>query len=289
MATHNCGSCEDLRQTSPEFILNGITDNVCDSLTHNTGLEPSAGHDDCEDLNLMNDCLIDTMATEVNSYETCDWKKFMKAFIPNVWTMFKGVICSICGLWCSITKLVDYLADSLGGQAFVRYFRNSGTGSDVPYYKNLTDHFEDTFDIYMDSDQADPGTLVADRDYVVMISNCTNFLGFRKLEGYVSFWSSGEDDSTAAKRAELRKLRAQHPNIWLNDNSNSIINFSWTTSGAVLLKKGEHIRVNFYVNGVVKGNASGDDDPRARLHQFILTWIPVNVSEALDPSDILGC
>lgn len=95
----NCSACDDLKETSPNFAVNGFTNSMCTSLQNNTGLVPSSGHDDCEDLNDLNDCLVGNMAREVDSYQSCDWKKFAKAFIPNLWTTIKALICAICGLF----------------------------------------------------------------------------------------------------------------------------------------------------------------------------------------------
>ena len=112
MAEVNCNACEEIRQTSPEFIVNGLTDDICTSLQNDTGLSPSNENDDCHDLHNLNDCLVGNMATEVEAYDVCDWKEFMRNFIPNLWTTIKGVVCSICGMWKAIHKLeclVNYL------------------------------------------------------------------------------------------------------------------------------------------------------------------------------------
>ena len=105
MAELNCAACEDLRQDAPNFVVNGIGDTEVASLKNNTGLNPSSGNDDCTDLNNMNDCLIGNMETEVDAYDVCDWKTFMKQFIPNVWSTFKGVISAICGIWERIISI----------------------------------------------------------------------------------------------------------------------------------------------------------------------------------------
>lgn len=105
MANINCSSCEDIRTTAPNVIVNGIGDEECASLQNNTGLNPSADHDDFTDLNNMNDCFVGNMATEVDAYEVCDWKEFMKAFIPNLWNTLKAIICAISGLWVKIGAL----------------------------------------------------------------------------------------------------------------------------------------------------------------------------------------
>lgn len=123
--TKNCKACDDLRQYAPEFVLNGVTDTVCASLKNNTGLNPSNSRDDCTDLDAANDCLIGNMEEEVDAYDVCDWKAFMKEFIPNVWTVIKAIICSICGLWTAMKnwqKLLDELACKvnyiLGGKSY---------------------------------------------------------------------------------------------------------------------------------------------------------------------------
>lgn len=290
MANVNCGACEDLRQTDPNLIVNGFTETECASLQNDTGLVPSSGHDDCTDLNNLNDCLVGNMENEVEAYDVCDWKSFMKKFIPNVWTTLKAIICAICGLWTRVTclydslvNLINYLAGTTSGIAFVRQFRNLGTGDDVPYWENISEGFTRTLDIYMDSAGSSSGSKAADRDYVVMISNCTNFVGFNDLRSILTFYSSGDSRSITA----IRNALGQHPSM--NMKSENVSNFSWTTSGAVLLKKGEHIKVEFHATSVEKGDTTIDGAPKVRVHQFILTWIPVNVSEAIDPSDILTC
>lgn len=107
--TISCEACEEIRQNDPSFVVNGLGDTECASLQNNTGLNPSSGNDDCEDLNNLNDCLVGNMAAEVDAYDVCDWKTFMKKFIPNVWTTLKAIICAICGLW----KKVDCNTDSI--------------------------------------------------------------------------------------------------------------------------------------------------------------------------------
>ena len=112
MATMNCDACDEIRQTAPNLAINGIGDTECASLQNNTGLNPSSGHDDCEDLHNLNDCLVGGMTTEVAAYNSCDWKTFMKRFIPNVWTTLKAITCAICGIWTRIERLdceIDYL------------------------------------------------------------------------------------------------------------------------------------------------------------------------------------
>ena len=295
MANLNCSACEDLRQDDPNLIVNGFTDTECASLQNNTGLNPSSGNDDCEDLNNLNDCLVGNMETEVDAYDVCDWKTFMKKFIPNVWTVLKAMICAICGLWTQLTniinkvnctygalgKLTNTLAGSTGGTAFVRYFRNNGEGGGSYWHNDPREGDSYTIDIYMDANGDSAGSLNADRDYIVFISNCTNFRYFRELEVLVTFYASDDTRSIAT----IRDKQAQHPTFNQPSGNADIQTFSWTTSGAVLVKAGAHIKVNSYVG---YSGAHGNDT-QYRLHQYVLTWIPVNVAQALDPSSILTC
>ena len=281
MANVSCSACEDLRQTDPNLIVNGFGDDECVSLQNNTGLVASSGHEDFEDLNDMNDCFVGNMATEIDSYDVCNWKDFMKKFIPNLWTTLKGIICSLGGAWTkieciyqSLVNLADAIGGSVGGQSFVRYYRdNSGQAGDQYYWDGTTDSSH-ILDIYMDCDVDNPGTKAADRDYVVMISNCTDFRHPSHMVLDLTFYSSG--DTTPIETLRLR--RAQHPSYV----GARLEEFSWTTSGAVLIKKGEHVKAEGHVY-------YGNEDAQYRLHQFVLTWIPINVSTPIDPEDILEC
>jgi len=110
MANVNCRACEDIRANAPNLIVNGLGDTECNSLKNDTGLNPSSGHNDCTDLHDLNDCLVGNMEQEVEAYDVCDWKEFMKQFIPNQWTTSKGIICAICGIWTNIHSIWNKLS-----------------------------------------------------------------------------------------------------------------------------------------------------------------------------------
>lgn len=110
MANKNCQACAELQTDAPGLIVNGMTETECTSLANDTGLNPASGNNDCTDLNNMNDCLIGNMVDEIDAYDVCDWKEYTKNFVDNVWTVFKGVICAICGLWTNIHNILDRLA-----------------------------------------------------------------------------------------------------------------------------------------------------------------------------------
>lgn len=376
MANTYCQACEDLREEVPELIANGFDNSMCASLQNDTGLKASSGNNDCTDLNNLNDCLIGNADEELEDYDVCDWKEFMRMLLPNLWTTLKAIICAICGIWtnihnlwktlrslcitktgntiklvsdlgthCSVTdsdtkydlsksgrKIIltgsdgstdevdipdtdtwkpntrtqegyvaagDGHADqvwatnsngvpawrdkgSIDGRAFVRFYRDLGTGSEsVPYWDNISDGFERTLNIYMNPSGMDGGNQAADRDYVVIVSNCTNLRYFGDINAQVTVYSSGDTRSIATLRSHL----GQHPSVAIKQNGTSGVirsdtffeNFSWTTSSAVLIKKGEHIKVNFHVSDAKAGSSNNSVAPSARMHQFVCTWIPVAV------------
>lgn len=293
MANTNCEACEAIRQTDPNLIVNGFTDTECNSLKNDTGLSPTSGNNDCTDLDNLNDCLVGNGATEVEAYDVCDWKEFMKKFIPNVWTVLKGIICAICGLWTnihclygSIGKLIETLNSTTQGTAFVRYY-GQGAGQGVEW--DLIEGEQHTINLYMDADGSSPGSRNADRDYVVNIANCTNLLNFHQAGVSVFYYASDDTESLD----DIRTKRAQHAAVRpLNAASEldktNFNSFSWTTSGSVLVRKGAHIKVTGYVDHSTP-IPDGDRDPVYRLHQFVMTWIPINIDSSIDEDDILSC
>ena len=105
MAKIKCDACNQLKATDPNLAVNGWSDSNCTSFKNDTGLVPSSGHNDCTDLELMNDCLIGNMAQETDAYSNCDWKEFAKKFIANLWTILTAIKCAICGIWTNIHNL----------------------------------------------------------------------------------------------------------------------------------------------------------------------------------------
>ena len=146
MANYNCSACNDLREDAPNLIVNGLGETECTSLKNNTGLNPSNANDDCTDLENLNDCLVGNMEQEIDAYDVCEWKEFMKQFIPNVWTVFKGIICSMCGLWTRVENLCRQLKRASFIGIMTLYTdsatnESTGSGDDVktvalPFEKN---------------------------------------------------------------------------------------------------------------------------------------------------------
>lgn len=114
MSDLNCNSCNELRQNAAEFVTNGVTEAVCNSLKNDTGFNAalSVQHTNCEDLHDANDCLIGMMAKEVEAYEACDWKVYAKKFVGNIYEVLKAMICSMCGIWSKFWQLIRALGGS---------------------------------------------------------------------------------------------------------------------------------------------------------------------------------
>lgn len=105
-----CKACDDLKYNAPHFTANGLTDKECESLRNNTGLDPKAQHDDCEDLNNMNDCLIAGIQEDIEAYDDCDWKLWANDMMTNLFNMIKAIVCVICGLWEEFARVWDKFA-----------------------------------------------------------------------------------------------------------------------------------------------------------------------------------
>lgn len=116
MANKNCDACSKLQEDAAEFVQNGVTTSICNSLKNNTGFNTSSDNDNCTDLDYANDCLIGNMEDALEAYDVCSWKKFMKDFIHNLWNVLKAMICSMCGLWAQTEKQGCELDFLMGGQ-----------------------------------------------------------------------------------------------------------------------------------------------------------------------------
>lgn len=255
----DCTSCEELREIAPEFVAKGLTDNGRENLANNLGY--GGNSEDCNDLNLANDCLIGRMPNALRAYDDCDWKAWAKDFSENVYQVMGSVIAAICGLWKNGT---------FAAKAFVNHIRDYGTGGDA-YFQSFEYHDSHTQSWYMDAHHGSYGTKVADRDYIVVISHCFNLRNVREFDGVVTWYSSGDTRSIS----DIRSETGQHPTLKTADGGGiSIDDCSWTLSTAIAVKKGEYVKSNIYC---VSSVAQSGQDPIARIHQVAMTWIPANI------------
>lgn len=104
-----CDSCNDLKTYAPDFILNGVTDDVCESLVANTGFNADlrVAHKNCEDLKDMADCLLGALIEKLPAYDECTLKEFIAQLAPNTYNAIYAIICSQCGLWQRLENLED--------------------------------------------------------------------------------------------------------------------------------------------------------------------------------------
>lgn len=108
MANFDCTSCSELKEVDPSLIINGYVSSEDTSMRNDSGLVASNGRTDCEDLNLMNDCLIGNELEELKKVGYCDWKDYTESLVGNIWTMFKGFGSAVCGIWTNIHNLWRY-------------------------------------------------------------------------------------------------------------------------------------------------------------------------------------
>lgn len=101
-----CKTCEDLQQHNPDFVANGVTDEMCSNLESNTGLMNN-GRENCTDLHNANDCLIGGIAEKATSYNPCDPNKMIEDLAKNTMHVIDMLICSDCGQWNEIKKIWD--------------------------------------------------------------------------------------------------------------------------------------------------------------------------------------
>ncbi len=146
MSTINCEACESLRTIAPDFVTNGVTDAVCESLANDTGLNPKHANKDAPDLHLANDCMIGQMGTEINAYDICDWKEFMERYIGNHYEVDKGIICALGGLWELLHKLIDAMGGGNGRIPVMRRYRVNVPKSAFGQVWRLTQGAEQTSD-----------------------------------------------------------------------------------------------------------------------------------------------
>ena len=93
-----CNDCDELKDESSEFYLNGVTDNVCKSLNDNTGFNKDNGNDNCHDMHIADSCLIKNLHDLIDAYDVCDWKDFTDMFVTNQYNMNEAMICWLCGM-----------------------------------------------------------------------------------------------------------------------------------------------------------------------------------------------
>lgn len=291
MREEYCDACYELNDGAYEFVENGVTPKIDTRLRNDQGFSTDPDiNTDCEALNLANDCLIGGMEDELENYDVCDIKTWLKKFAANLHSVGKAVISAICGLWTNVHNLwqqinninnrLDDLAEQieelgkntiLSAKAFVNHIRDYGSGGSA-YFQSFNDHDSHTQNYYMDATHTSYGSKVADRDYIVMISHCFNVQRVRSFDAVVTWFSSGDSRSMSAIRNEI----GQHPTVlgWPDHDEFPFSDMSWTLSTAIIVRKGEYVRSEIYC---IDSTPISGETAQARIHQIAMTWIPVNL------------
>ena len=287
----DCTSCEELRETSEEFVQKGLTDNVVERLENNTGYGGSSTN--CVDLNLANDCLVGRMPSALTSYDDCDWKTWARDFSQNVYQMLGSLIAWNCGAYRE--TFVRYVASSSDSDtgvsvAYLTYDdfgRNQisseqadhtytkGGGIDWDVYMDAVANKQPT-EGYISNGVYVPyynGSKAADHDYAVIFNVClivehfSHFTG--KLTPYASSLGNGVRPSNITSLVTVHSI---HPAFYFNTEDSTLVNeMSYSMSGSVLVRKGEHLK--FLLNA---SEWEGASNSRVAMHNMKTLWIPVS-------------
>ena len=280
----DCTSCEELRESAPNFVRRGLTNGMRNHLADNEGYEDT-GNKDCEDLNLAADCLLGRMPSSLKSYDDCDWKAWARDFSNNVYQVMSSVIAAICGLWAKVGLVVAPVK--------VLYTRNVGaTGSAIDYwYMGPEDNpngkaYRHTIDLYIDAQSGTTGTSdandnitigskEADRDYAVIVTHCFDMQNGYMQEYDVTWYCDADASSHSANW--LRTRMGQHPE-YKNHSDNDVFGMSWPVTEVVYVKKGHHLQCEVFCRTAIPQDG-GEYAAKCRVHQIAATWIPITSVE----------
>lgn len=205
MSEVSCTACQELREDAPDFVINGVTEAVCESLHDDTGLDADNGNNDETDLHTANDCLIGRMEQEINYYDICDWKKFMKQYITSDYEVNKAIICALGGLWSAVHELIEALGGGGGYIPVIRKYTYT-----VPVTK-----FIQTWTTPCTTEHGDSSTLTAwfsgspqqDEDFITIpVTEMESVLGVwaqPKVVGYKTFAATVAVQSYAQEGSNL--------------------------------------------------------------------------------------
>lgn len=284
----DCNACENLCETSPEFVEQGVTDTVCNSLKNDTGLNPelSVLHNNCEDFEDMTDCLIGRMDQDIDLYEVCDWKTYMHRLVPNLYNYLKAMVCWLCGLTerissvvtridCiknAVVNLVDQLTTSASFEPQVQYARGNGVGS--KWYENSD--VEQNLDFSEANREDNMGAVIAPFDCVAMISYCNDQQHNApnpnsNVNGHEVIWYTNNETYDI----DMRYTRGQH--FGATEKTQSV-----SMTCPLKMKKGEWAKCKV----IHYGQSSLGE---FRIHQVSATFIPVFEISMSASTDIGEC
>lgn len=103
---------EEIRNGDQNFCFTEITDEICENLSNDEGIHPSAtnSNSDCDDLTALNDLAIGSLHNALMVLDLCDidaYKCWLDSLLSWQWNVDKALICAICGLWKNIGDIVN--------------------------------------------------------------------------------------------------------------------------------------------------------------------------------------
>lgn len=284
----DCNACDNLCEIAPDFVQNGVTEEICTSLKNDTGLNPKLTvlHTNCEDFEDMTDCLIGRMDEDIDLYEVCDWQTYMHRFVGNLYSYLKAMVCWLCGLSAKIKSvtqridcikravvaLVDQLTASASFEPQVQYAR--GNGIDARWYEP-TDDVQD-IELSEANREYNQGAIIAPFDCVAFISYCNDQ---QDNEPNENNWVNGHEiiwyTNNETYDLDMRHTRGQHfgavPRI-----------MSVSMTQPLKMKKGEWAKAKILHYG-------GSHDGIFRIHQISAVFIPVFEISMSASTDIGDC
>lgn len=105
----NCQACQDLNSYAPNFLTNGVTQAICESLGKNTGLIASNNHINAEDMQDVIDCLVCGFKSKIDSYGLCAWDQAAKELVDNLCKIFTAYNCELAGIWIRLEELYQLI------------------------------------------------------------------------------------------------------------------------------------------------------------------------------------
>lgn len=111
----NCTICERVKSNTPFFVLNGMSEEDCQSLSQNQGLSDQRNEiplNNCETLKDLVDCLIGRQAELLpNLNNICDMKNWLMDFTINLQQLLSTWACNECGQWNNLQAIQKQSSD----------------------------------------------------------------------------------------------------------------------------------------------------------------------------------
>lgn len=101
-----CKACNDIENYAPDFVIKGVTEQMCTNLEANQGLM-NKGRKNCTDLHNAIDCLVGGIAEKSQSYDPCKPNKMIEDLAKNTMHVMDVLACSDCGQWKQIESIWD--------------------------------------------------------------------------------------------------------------------------------------------------------------------------------------